>query len=101
MIKQLKNFIEEPTLAFVVDNSQSINPDNLVQKLKESETKLTDAGFEVEWGSLNESNIKLGDIKFNSNTTNLSKTIKEVENNFINRNLFKKKIIKSFADTEY
>ena len=87
MIKQLKNFIEEPTLAFMVDNSQSIKSESLVQKLKESEVKLAEAGYEIKWHTLNGSVDKLEDLKFEGKTTNLSKPIKELENNFINRNL--------------
>ena len=87
MIKQLKNFIEQPTLAFLIDNSQSISSDGLVNKLKESEIKLKEAGYEIEWNSLTETNIELDQLNFNSKTTNLSKSLKEVNNNFINRNL--------------
>ena len=87
MIKQLKNFIEEPTIAFVIDNSQSIKNDGLIEKLKKSEEKLTNAGYQVEWNSLSQNNIKIDSLKFDENISNLSKPIKAVESNFTNRHL--------------
>ena len=87
MLKQLKNFIEEPTIAIIIDNSQSIKNNGLITKLKETEQKLTNVGYKIEWNSLTQNNIKLEEITFNENITNLSKPIKTLENNFINRNL--------------
>lgn len=89
MIKQLKNFIEQPTLAFILDNSQSMESNGLVEQLKQAEEKLINAGYEVEWNSLTKTGIKLEELSFNHKTTDLSTSLKEVDNNHINRNLSK------------
>jgi len=93
-VKQIRNFIEKPTVVFAVDNSRSITlgSDSMrlqkyfseVGKLK---TALEDEDIVVDLQTFNEdekSNL-LNDIKFNKNSTDISRLLKNIESNYENR----------------
>ena len=95
-VKQIRNFIERPTVVFAVDNSRSITlgSDSMqlqkylseVEKLK---TALEYGDIKVDLQTFNEDEKLnfLNNIKFNKNSTDISRLLKNVESNYENRNL--------------
>ncbi|MCH8317410.1 MAG: VWA domain-containing protein [Bacteroidetes bacterium] len=95
-VKQIRNFIEKPTVVFAVDNSRSITlgSDSMrlqkyfseVGKLK---TALEDEDIMVDLQTFNEDEKLnfLNNIKFNKNSTDISRLLKNIESNYENRNL--------------
>ena len=95
-IRLVKNYFEKPTLVFAIDNSQSLSLVNDTTALRQLKTnldnirnELKDKDFEISIQTLNEDQRlqNVGDVKFESPTSNLGNLLNAVQSNYENKNL--------------
>lgn len=87
MMRMLENLIEEPTIALVVDNSESmkgIRPDSIFGA---AEAQLKEAGYQVVWNTLSGTQANPTDIQYDMASTNLNEALRKTELEYGNRNL--------------
>lgn len=94
-IKQIRNYIEKPAVVFAVDNSRSISLvldsiqlQKCLSELDKLKFKLEDEDIKVEFHTLdNDRSGSANKIKFNHQSSDISRLLKNIESNYENRNL--------------
>jgi hypothetical protein len=89
LVRKTETSVDKAKIVFAIDNSESVKTFGapLLKRLSAMEKKLTDAGFEVSFQSLDKTNPISDSIRFDQNKTNLSNLLQTVKTNFEGRNL--------------
>lgn len=93
-LKLIKNTIEKPTFVFAVDNSQSIaavndtsSLVNLMQNLRDVSDALAEKDYNIEIRLLDDVEPVFDSVDFTSQSTNLSRLLADIQNNYEGRKL--------------